>query len=83
MGRDVVPFSSTAKNIGVGSIYEHYKGPRYKVLGVAHHSETLEEVVIYHPENKASDVWVRPLNMFLENITIDGVSRPRFRRVDI
>jgi len=40
-----LPLSSLAKSIMVGGSYEHYKGLRYKVLAVAHHSETLEELV--------------------------------------
>lgn len=44
-------------------IYEHYKSGRYKVIGIAKHTETLKEMVIYDDGN----MWlVRPLAMFLE-----------------
>ena len=62
-------------------VYEHYKGFRYKILSVARHSETLEELVVYQAQHGKGDVWVRPLDMFLEIITIDGQSQPRFRLV--
>ncbi len=74
-------FSPLAKSIEVGSLYEHYKGMRYKILGVGRHSETLEELVIYQALYGEGDVWVRPLAMFLEEITIKGQLRPRFERV--
>lgn len=65
-------------------VYEHYKGKRYQVVGVARHSETLEELVIYkalyHSEEfGAGALWARPKSMFLENVTIGGEEKPRFR----
>ena len=74
-------FSSLAKSIVVGSLYEHYNGFRYKIIGVARHSETLEELVVYQALYGESDMWVRPLAMFLENIVINGQSQPRFKLV--
>lgn len=64
-------------------VYEHYKGNRYEVIGVGKHTETEENVVIYRPLY-ASDVayWVRPLNMFCDNVIVDGVSVPRFSKVE-
>ena len=67
--------------------YQHYKGGKYEVLGVAHHSETLEELVVYKAiynseESGLNAIWVRPKEMFLENVTIDGVVRPRFKFID-
>ena len=66
--------------------YKHYKGKFYKVLGVAHHSETLEELVVYQAlydseEFGNNSLWVRPLEMFKENITLDGKEVPRFEFV--
>ncbi len=61
--------------------YEHYKGKRYRVLGVAKHSETNEDLVMYEAlyDNELSRLWVRPLKMFLEDVEIDGQRVPRFR----
>ncbi|MFA6982113.1 MAG: DUF1653 domain-containing protein [Patescibacteria group bacterium] len=62
-------------------IYQHFKGNKYLVLGVAKHSETLEELVVYITlyENKESAIWVRPLKMFLEKVEIKGEKVPRFK----
>ncbi len=64
-------------------IYEHYKGKRYQVVGQALHSETVEPMVIYKAlyqgEFPEGTLWVRPMAMFKENVTIDGKSVPRFR----
>lgn len=82
MSQETLPrFSALAKSIVVGSIYEHYKGMRYKILGVARHTETLEEIIVYQALYGEEDVWVRPLSMFLENMTIHGEERPRFQQV--
>ena len=63
--------------------YEHFKGKRYKVLGVAKHSETLEDLVLYEVlyENELSKIWVRPAKMFLEEVEIGGKKVPRFKYV--
>lgn len=63
--------------------YQHYKGHFYKVIGIAKHSETLEELVIYEAlyENPDGKLWVRPLKMFLEKVEINGKKIPRFRFV--
>ncbi len=62
-------------------IYKHVKsGKEYQVIGVAKHSETLEDLVVYKTlyENKLSKLWVRPLSMFTEEVEINGVKTPRF-----
>ena len=66
--------------------YEHYKGKQYEVIGLARHSETLEELVIYKAlydseEFGNNTLWARPKSMFLENINIDGKEIPRFRYI--
>ena len=55
-------------------VYEHYKGKKYRVIGVAKHSETLEDLVVYEAlyENDLSKLWVRPLKMFLDEVEVDG-----------
>jgi hypothetical protein len=64
-------------------IYEHYKGKQYRVLGVAKHSETLEDLVVYEAlyENELSQIWVRPLSMFLEEVEVAGQTLPRFKYI--
>lgn len=78
---DLQPLSELANTLPIGGEYEHYKGHRYKILAIARHSETLEEMVVYQALDGERAVWVRPLAMFLENVTIDGQEKPRFRTV--
>lgn len=59
-------------------IYEHFKGKRYRVIGVAKHSETLEDVVVYQKLYDDRGLWVRPLAMFLEDVEVEGKRVPRF-----
>jgi hypothetical protein len=61
--------------------YRHYKGQEYEVLGVARHSETEEELVVYRALYGAFGLWVRPLGMFEELVDIDGRLIPRFGRL--
>ncbi|MFA4818012.1 MAG: DUF1653 domain-containing protein [Parcubacteria group bacterium] len=63
--------------------YEHYKGNQYEVIGVAKHSESLEELVVYRALYGNNDLWVRPLKMFLEIVEIEGKKIPRFRFLEI
>jgi hypothetical protein len=63
--------------------YKHYKGKIYEVIGVARHSETLEELVVYKAtyQPEGENVWVRPLAMFKESIVVDGVEVKRFEKI--
>lgn len=61
--------------------YKHYKGKEYEVVGVAKHSETLEELVVYKALYGEGALWVRPLKMFEEEVEIDGQKVPRFKYV--
>ena len=64
--------------------YQHYKGNFYQVVGVAKHSETLEELVVYKAsyQPEGENLWVRPLAMFLEDVMVDGRKIKRFKRVE-
>ncbi len=66
--------------------YVHYKNKNYEVLGTARHSETLEELVVYRALYKGDfpigQLWARPAAMFAENVVVNGVEMPRFRKVD-
>lgn len=59
--------------------YKHYKGKDYEVLGVAKHSETLEELVVYRKLYDDHGLWVRPLAMFVEDVEVNGQKVPRFK----
>ena len=63
-------------------LYRHYKGRFYQVLGTARHSESLEPMTVYRALYGEHGLWVRPAAMFAEEITIDGVPRQRFQRVE-
>ena len=58
--------------------YRHFKGNEYQVLGVARHSETEEEMVVYRALYGEGGLWVRPAAMWRETVTRDGVTQPRF-----
>ncbi|AZD47427.1 hypothetical protein C4K20_2002 [Pseudomonas chlororaphis subsp. aurantiaca] len=64
-------------------LYQHYKGPQYRVFSVARHSETEEEVVFYQALYGDYGFWVRPLSMFLESVEVDGEQVPRFALVQV
>lgn len=62
-------------------LYQHYKGAEYRVIECARHSETEEWLVVYRPCYGEQGLWVRPLEMFVETVQIDGEDMPRFRYV--
>jgi len=62
-------------------IYRHYKGNLYQVLHTAQHSETEEALVVYRCLYGEYGVWVRPLVMFSETVTVDGKQLPRFELI--
>lgn len=68
--------------------YRHYKsGDLYEVIGTALHTETLEELVIYralyHSEKFGNNcIWVRPKEMFLENVEYKNALLPRFKFIE-
>ena len=61
--------------------YRHYKGNEHIVIGIARHSETLEEMVLYRQEYGDHGLWVRPKQMFSETVKVDGHEVPRFQFV--
>lgn len=75
----------TNDQLSIG-IYRHYKGKLYEVLGVARHSETLEELVLYkalyETEFGKDSLWVRPKAMFLETVVVNSENVPRFAFVE-
>jgi hypothetical protein len=67
--------------------YQHFKGMIVEVIGIATHSETMEEMVVYnHPDSvkgkNADTLWARPKSMFLEQVDINGKKVPRFKLIE-
>ena len=62
--------------------YRHYKGNEYTVIGVARHSGTQEELVVYRQEYGERGLWVRPLEMFTEMVEVNGQEVPRFQLME-
>lgn len=58
--------------------YRHFKGNMYEVVGVAKHSETLEEMVVYRALYGEGELWVRPASMWDETVERDGRTFKRF-----
>ena len=63
-------------------LYRHFKGNLYKLLYVAKHSETLEEMVVYQALYGEQGIWVRPASMWSEHVERDGYSGPRFSPIE-
>lgn len=58
--------------------YRHFKGKEYEVIGVAKHSESLEEMVVYRQLYGEHGLWVRPASMWEETVERDGKTYKRF-----
>jgi len=67
-------------NIKIGK-YRHFKGNEYRVLYLAKHSETLEEMVVYHALYGDMGIWVRPASMWNESVVLNGESLRRFEYI--
>ncbi|MEO6513841.1 MAG: DUF1653 domain-containing protein [Candidatus Saccharimonadales bacterium] len=61
-------------------LYRHYSGKPYEVIDVVCHSETREWLVLYKRryEREGPELWVRPADMFVENVEYQGQQMPRF-----
>lgn len=73
--------SAMGNNILKLGKYRHYKGNEYEVVGIAKHSETLEELVVYQALYGNHDLWVRPLKMFIEEVEVEGEKISRFEYI--
>ena len=64
-------------------LYRHYKGQTYEVIGVARHSESLEQLVVYKAtyQKEGENLWVRPYAMFTGTLTVEGQTVKRFSKI--
>jgi hypothetical protein len=67
--------------------YHHFKGKDYEIIGVGHHSETLEELVIYRALYDSAEfgknaLWARPIESFIDPVEKNGKKIPRFKFID-
>ncbi len=61
--------------------YQHYKGAFYEVIDEVRHSESEEVLVLYKTLYGDFSLWVRPKEMFLQSVTVDAISVPRFKYI--
>ena len=61
--------------------YKHFKGGEYEIIGIAKHSETLENFVVYKALYGKHDLWIRPKKMFSEKVTVNGKKVNRFQKI--
>ena len=62
--------------------YKHYKGAEYQVIDTAYHSETQELLVLYRPLYGEGALWVRPYDMFIESVQVNGEQLARFQLLE-
>jgi hypothetical protein len=71
------------REMQINSLYEDSQTKnQYKLFGLAKHSETLETMVIYQAQYGEKEIWVRPLTMWTELVTINDQLVPRFKLVE-
>lgn len=61
--------------------FVHFKGGLYKLIGFAHHSETLEDLVVYQALYGTHEIWVRPKDLFFSKIVSQGIEIERFKEI--
>lgn len=62
--------------------YRHFKGREYEVIGIARHSEDESPLVVYRKLYDDLSLWVRPADMWNEEVVRDGRTYTRFMRMD-
>ena len=68
-------------NVNIKGLYRHCKGNEYEVIGEGTHTETEEKLVIYRSVKDPAVIWVRPYEMFFEMVEVDGLTVPRFTKL--
>lgn len=71
-------YSKEARALKIGR-YRHYKGGEYEIMGVAYHSDTGRELVVYRALYGTHCLFVRSLKVFVQNVKWQGKKVPRFR----
>jgi glycosidase len=80
---DIIPLGvKNNRRINVGGKYHHFKGNDYRVLAVARDHETTEEQVVYIALYDAGEIWVRPIENFLEEVDDHGNIKERFAEIE-
>lgn len=69
------------EEVSINGLYQHFKGGIYKVIAIAKHSETLEEMVVYQSQ-KDNSIWVRPKSMWNEQVLYQDKLVNRFSKID-
>lgn len=76
---------SLLSHIAIGDMFEHYSGKKYKIAGIFRHSEDLNLYVaytgFYEDKSGYGIQWIRPLAMFLEEVVINDIKQPRFKKI--
>ncbi len=67
-------------SVMAGNVYRHFKGGEYHVIGVATHSETGEQMVIYQALYGDHALWARPAAMWFQTVMYQGRQVPRAGR---
>lgn len=62
------------QKIEIGAKYKHYKGNLYKIIALAKHSETMEDMIVYQAISDGK-TWVRPQRMWNEIVDENGTLR--------
>ena len=70
------------KHLPVRGKYRHFKGMEYEVVGIAHHSETMEDMVVCRALYGEGELWVRPASMWDEDVVRGGVTYKRFTLIE-
>ncbi|MFZ2538950.1 MAG: DUF1653 domain-containing protein [Oscillospiraceae bacterium] len=70
------------REIKPGKQYRHFKGNVYMVMHLAHHSESMEPLVVYQAMYGNCGIWVRPLAMFLEQVEVNSCMVNRFDEME-
>lgn len=64
-----------------GEKYRHYKGGEYEIVCMAKNEADESDVVVYKALHNAEHIWVRPLSVFVEKVTVDDIALPRFAKI--